>query len=169
MKHGKFVKKLGRDPKHRWHMLRCVATMRRHTAPTIPHSTMVDQLIQHDRIVTTMPRAKVLRKFADRMVTLAKEVRAEERTLCAHRHAPQDTVTSRRRAGDVLRTEEAKFRLFTELKDRCVVRCKETLHHATTHTGTNTAKAATRAYSGGTSAWGTTPKWPSSSACCVGT
>ena len=35
---------------------------------------MVDQLIQHDRIVTTMPRAKVLRKFADRMVTLAKEV-----------------------------------------------------------------------------------------------
>ncbi len=35
---------------------------------------MVTQLIEHDRLVTTIGRAKELRKLADRMVTLAKEV-----------------------------------------------------------------------------------------------
>ena len=33
------------------------------------------QLIQHERIETTHPRAKELAKFADRCVTLAKDVR----------------------------------------------------------------------------------------------
>lgn len=37
--------------------------------------TMVSQLIWHERIETTVPRAKELRKIADRMVTLGKEVR----------------------------------------------------------------------------------------------
>ena len=37
--------------------------------------TMVSQLIWHERIETTVPRAKELRKVADRMVTLGKEVR----------------------------------------------------------------------------------------------
>ena len=37
--------------------------------------TMVSQLIWHERVETTVPRAKELRKIADRMVTLGKEVR----------------------------------------------------------------------------------------------
>lgn len=35
---------------------------------------MVTQLVMHERIETTLPRAKELRKLADRMVTLGKEV-----------------------------------------------------------------------------------------------
>ena len=35
----------------------------------------MSQLIRHERIETTVPRAKELRKVADRMITLGKEVR----------------------------------------------------------------------------------------------
>ena len=34
----------------------------------------MSQLIWHERVETTVPRAKELRKIADRMVTLGKEV-----------------------------------------------------------------------------------------------
>ena len=37
--------------------------------------TMVSQLIRHERIQTTVPRAKELRRLADQVVTLGKEVR----------------------------------------------------------------------------------------------
>lgn len=36
--------------------------------------TMVTQLIEHERIQTTLPKAKELRKVADRVVTYAKKV-----------------------------------------------------------------------------------------------
>ena len=35
--------------------------------------TMVTQLIEHERIVTTVAKAKELRKLADKMVTLGKK------------------------------------------------------------------------------------------------
>eukprot|EP00466_Bigelowiella_natans_P021485 jgi/Bigna1/37639/e_gw1.21.122.1 len=35
--------------------------------------TQVTQLIQHERIETTLPKAKLLKRFADKMVTLAKK------------------------------------------------------------------------------------------------
>lgn len=35
---------------------------------------MVSQLVMHERIETTLPKAKELRKLADRVVTLGKEV-----------------------------------------------------------------------------------------------
>ena len=50
-------KKLSRTSSHRWAMLR----------------TMVTQLIEHERIVTTVAKAKEVRKLADRMVTLGKK------------------------------------------------------------------------------------------------
>lgn len=37
--------------------------------------TMVSQLIKHERIETTIQKAKELRRVADQMVTLGKEVR----------------------------------------------------------------------------------------------
>ena len=37
--------------------------------------TMVSQLVQHERIETTLPRAKELRRLAEKAVTLGKEVR----------------------------------------------------------------------------------------------
>jgi ribosomal protein L17 len=36
---------------------------------------MVSQLIEHGRIETTLPKAKELRRVADRVVTWGKEVR----------------------------------------------------------------------------------------------
>lgn len=36
--------------------------------------TMVTQLIQHERIETTFPKAKELQKMADKCITLAKKV-----------------------------------------------------------------------------------------------
>jgi len=35
--------------------------------------TMVTQLIAHERVKTTLPKAKELRRIADRMVTWAKQ------------------------------------------------------------------------------------------------
>ena len=36
--------------------------------------TMVGQLLRHERIETTLPRAKELRRLADQVVTIGKEV-----------------------------------------------------------------------------------------------
>jgi len=34
---------------------------------------MAASLVKHDKIVTTLPKAKEIRRFADKIVTLAKE------------------------------------------------------------------------------------------------
>ena len=81
MKHGKTFRKLGRDSAHRWAMMR----------------TMVTQLIEHERIRTTVAKAKELRKVADRAVTYAK----------------RGTLSARRRATAVVRTTRPQ-KLFTE-------------------------------------------------------
>ena len=56
VKHQIRLRKLGKDTKHRWAMLR----------------NMVTSLIHHERIETTVPKAKELRRVAENMVTLAK-------------------------------------------------------------------------------------------------
>ena len=55
----------------------------------------MSQLIRHERIETTVPRAKELRKVADRMITLGKEVRCSESPL----HVAEFNVQDRSRAG----------------------------------------------------------------------
>ena len=82
MKHGRHFRKLGRDSAHRWAMMR----------------TMVTQLIEHERIQTTVARAKELRRVADRVVTFAKKG-----TLTARRRAAASAVwTQRREVGCVV-------------------------------------------------------------------
>jgi len=66
MRHGKDTRKLGRDTSHR----RCLM------------ANMLKALIEHERIETTVAKAKVLRRFADRMITLAKR-----NTLASRRKA----------------------------------------------------------------------------------
>jgi len=56
MKNKIGLRKLSRTSAHRVAMLR----------------TMVTQLVHHDRIKTTVPKAKELRRIADKMVTWAK-------------------------------------------------------------------------------------------------
>eukprot|EP00897_Mesotaenium_endlicherianum_P008790 jgi/Mesen1/793/ME000110S_11064 len=57
MRHRNAFRKLGRTSSHRWSMLR----------------TMVSQLLLHERIETTLPKAKELRRVADNMVQLGKD------------------------------------------------------------------------------------------------
>jgi len=56
MRHGKAGKRLGRTGSHKRAMLR----------------NMVTSLFEHERIVTTTPKAKEARKVAEKMITLAK-------------------------------------------------------------------------------------------------
>jgi len=56
MRHGKAGTRLGRNSSHRLAMIR----------------NMVTSLFEHERIVTTTPKAKEARKIADKMMTLAK-------------------------------------------------------------------------------------------------
>ena len=63
---------------------------------------MVLALIRHERIKTTDPKAKELRRIADRMVTLGK----------------QNDLAARRRAFAALQSHEAVKKLFDEIAPR---------------------------------------------------
>ncbi|HFQ88942.1 MAG TPA: 50S ribosomal protein L17 [Desulfobulbus sp.] len=56
MRHRKAGRKLGRTAAHRKAMLR----------------NMVTSLLEHERIVTTVPKAKEARRIAEKMITLGK-------------------------------------------------------------------------------------------------
>lgn len=56
MRHRKSGNRLGRNSAQKRAMVR----------------NMVTSLLEHERIVTTTPKAKEVRKFADKMITLAK-------------------------------------------------------------------------------------------------
>ncbi len=86
MRHGKKVPKLGRTAAHRKAMLR----------------NMVTDLFRHERIETTLPKAKALRPLAEKMVTLAK----------------RGDLHARRQALAVVRDKGVVHKLFTELADR---------------------------------------------------
>jgi len=81
MRHRRRTRKLGFKTAHRQAVLH----------------NMVSSLIQHGRIVTTVPRAKELRRLADRMVTLAKA----------------GSIHARRQAFDIVRSRDVVMRLFS--------------------------------------------------------
>ncbi|KYQ92582.1 ribosomal protein L17 [Tieghemostelium lacteum] len=65
MRHGDVHRKLGRLSQHRMLMFR----------------TMVTQLIKHERIKTTLPKAKELIKEADKIITIAKRNTRQSHSL----------------------------------------------------------------------------------------
>eukprot|EP01041_Mallomonas_annulata_P014123 gene14123-30064_t len=67
MRKGITFRQLSKDSEHRWAMLR----------------NMVTSLIYHERIMTTTPRAKELRRVAEKMVTHAKIGNLHHRRLAA--------------------------------------------------------------------------------------
>ncbi|MHB8322058.1 MAG: 50S ribosomal protein L17 [Acidithiobacillus sp.] len=83
MRHRKSGKQLNRNSSHRQAMF----------------ANMMLSLLQHERIVTTLPKAKELRRFAEPMITLAKEA----------------TVAKRRLAFSRLRDRQAVVKLFDDL------------------------------------------------------
>ena len=65
-------------------------------------ANMVVSLLIHEQIKTTLPKAKELRRVADRMITLGK----------------RSTLHSRRQAASYLRDEATLTKLFTILAER---------------------------------------------------
>jgi large subunit ribosomal protein L17 len=86
MRHGNGLRKLNRTSSHRQAMLR----------------NMMNSLLTHEAIKTTVPKAKTLRKVVEPMITLAKK----------------DTVANRRLAFDRLRDRDVVTKLFNELGPR---------------------------------------------------
>ena len=86
MRHGHGLRKLNRTSSHRLAMLR----------------NMMNSLITHEAINTTVPKAKELRRVVEPMITLAKEA----------------TVANRRLAFDRLRDRDSVVKLFDVLGPR---------------------------------------------------
>ena len=65
-------------------------------------ANMAVSLLTHEQINTTLPKAKELRRIADKMITLGK----------------RGTLHSRRQAASFLRDDAAVLKLFSTLADR---------------------------------------------------
>lgn len=65
-------------------------------------SNMCCSLIEHELIKTTLPKAKDLRRYIEPLITVSKS----------------DSVASRRRAFNILRSKSAVGKLFTDLGPR---------------------------------------------------
>ncbi|HMN56350.1 MAG TPA: 50S ribosomal protein L17 [Ottowia sp.] len=86
MRHGHGLRKLNRTSSHRLAMLR----------------NMMNSLIEHEAIKTTVPKAKELRRVIEPMITLAKN----------------DSVANRRLAFARLRDDASVAKLFADLGPR---------------------------------------------------
>ena len=76
MRHGHGLRKLNRTSEHRLAMLR----------------NMMNSLIAHEAIKTTLPKAKELRRVVEPMITLAKEATLAKRRLAFNRLRDRDSV-----------------------------------------------------------------------------
>ena len=90
MRHGHGLRKLNRTSSHRLAMLR----------------NMMNSLIEHEAIKTTVPKAKELRRVVEPMITLAKVA----------------TLANRRLAFDRLRDRDSVVKLFNDLGPRFATR-----------------------------------------------
>lgn len=86
MRHGRRVPKLNRPPDQRRALLRALTT----------------QVLKHGRIKTTRARASAVRKYVDKMITLAKE----------------GTLHKRRQALGFIYEKRIVHALFAEVQDR---------------------------------------------------
>jgi large subunit ribosomal protein L17 len=86
VRHKKKGRQLGRQTKHRWALFR----------------SLVTSLLDHERIETTEAKAKEIRGFTDRMITLGKE----------------GSLPARRRALSFLRSKAVVSKLFTDVAPR---------------------------------------------------
>jgi len=86
VRHGKSGRQLGRKTKHRWALFR----------------SLVTSLLEHERIETTEAKAKEIRGFTDRMITLGKE----------------GTLPARRQALAFIRSKDVVSKLFNDVAAR---------------------------------------------------
>jgi len=76
MRHGYGLRKLNRTSEHRLAMLR----------------NMMNSLLRHEAIQTTLPKAKELRRVVEPMITLAKEATLSNKRLAFNRLRDRDIV-----------------------------------------------------------------------------
>jgi large subunit ribosomal protein L17 len=76
MRHGKLGRRFSRDSGHRQAMF----------------SNMAASLIRHEQIVTTLPKAKDLKRIIDKYITLAKRGDLNSRRIAASRLRDDDMV-----------------------------------------------------------------------------
>ena len=76
MRHGKSGRKLNRTSSHRKAMF----------------ANMAASLIEHEQIVTTVPKAKEIRPFVEKLVTLGKKGDLASRRLAISRTRDEDAV-----------------------------------------------------------------------------
>ena len=103
MRHGSAHRKLGRTSAHR----------------TAMFANMAASLIKHEQIVTTLPKAKELRPFVEKLVTLAKRGDLHARRIAISRVRDVDQVRKlfdtigpryQSRPGGYIRVLKAGFR-----------------------------------------------------------
>jgi large subunit ribosomal protein L17 len=118
MRHGHGLRKLNRTSSHRVAMFR----------------NMTNSLLRHERITTTLPKAKELRRVVEPMITLGKTPSLSNRRLAFNRLRDRDNVAKlfgelgpryAKRNGGYLRILKSGFRLgdnaplaLVELMDR---------------------------------------------------
>ncbi|WP_022855909.1 50S ribosomal protein L17 [Thermodesulfobacterium thermophilum] len=86
MRHRKVSRRLGRDTEHHWAIMR----------------NQVRDLLKHGKVVTTIAKAKELRRVAERMITLAKK----------------GDLVARRRALSFINDKEVVRKLFKDLREK---------------------------------------------------
>lgn len=92
MKHRIKQRKLGRKSQHRKAML----------------ANMAASLVKHEQIVTTVPKAKELRPFVEKIITMGKQGQAN----------PDCALSKRRQAMSVMRDETQVKKVFDVLAER---------------------------------------------------
>lgn len=110
MRHGKHTFKIGRTGSHR----RCMM------------ANMLKSLILNGRIKTTIPKAKELRRHADRMITLAKRnTLASKRAAVSKMHLRYNALTPKEarlaKAGNTAAYNDDRLvigKLFGELREK---------------------------------------------------
>ncbi|MAZ76673.1 MAG: 50S ribosomal protein L17 [Micavibrio sp.] len=103
MKHGIKQRKLNRTSQHRKAML----------------ANMAAALVKHEQITTTLPKAKELRPFVEKLVTFGKKGKLSDRRLAMSKMRDEDQVSKlfgelaeryKDRQGGYLRIMKAGFR-----------------------------------------------------------
>lgn len=92
MKHRIKQKKLNRTSTHRKAML----------------ANMAASLVKHEQIVTTLPKAKTLRPYVEKLITLGKQAAAK----------PESALAKRRQAIATMRDKDQVAKIFDVLAER---------------------------------------------------
>lgn len=92
MKHGIKQRKLGRTTSHRKAML----------------ANMAASLIKHEQIVTTLPKAKELRPYVEKLITMGKQAAAK----------PETALAKRRQIISIMRDKTQAAKIFDVLAER---------------------------------------------------